>query len=231
MLENITVVFVEPKTAGNIGFMARAMKNFGLKKLILINPCKLSKEAYYHAVHAKDIIKNSKVYESLNKMLEKENINLLVGTSGVVAGDRNIERISVTPEYLAENIQKNTAILFGREDHGLYSHELRMCDLILTIPTSKEYPIMNVSHAAAVIFYELFKKMEDTCEIEKEIASYKEKELLKKEINEVVSKLDMPIHKKRNAIKVFKNIIGRSFLTKKEFHVLMGIFRSIKRNI
>ena len=54
----IYVVFVEPKTPGNIGFLARTMKNFGLSNLVLINPCQLEHEAYYQSMHAREIIYN-----------------------------------------------------------------------------------------------------------------------------------------------------------------------------
>ena len=58
----IYTVFVEPKTPGNIGFLARTMKNFELKKLALINPCELENSAYYQASHARDIVQNAKFY-------------------------------------------------------------------------------------------------------------------------------------------------------------------------
>ena len=61
----IYVVFVEPETPGNIGFLARTMKNFGLINLVLINPCKLENESYYQAMHARDVVSNLQTYDSL----------------------------------------------------------------------------------------------------------------------------------------------------------------------
>ena len=54
----IYVVFMEPETPGNIGFLARTMKNFGFGQLVLINPCELENEAYYQSMHAREIIYN-----------------------------------------------------------------------------------------------------------------------------------------------------------------------------
>ena len=54
--ENIYVVFVECESPGNVGFLARTMANFGLHKLILINPCTLKDEAYYQAMHARETV-------------------------------------------------------------------------------------------------------------------------------------------------------------------------------
>jgi tRNA C32,U32 (ribose-2'-O)-methylase TrmJ len=58
---NIYILFIEPESLGNIGFIARTMANFGLKNLVLINPPKLEKEAYYYAVHAKNIVEYAKI--------------------------------------------------------------------------------------------------------------------------------------------------------------------------
>ena len=70
--ENIYIVFVECETPGNIGFLARTMANFGLKNLILINPPKLTKEAYYQATHGKYIVENAKVYNTLDDFYQSQ---------------------------------------------------------------------------------------------------------------------------------------------------------------
>jgi len=79
----IYVVFAEPETPGNIGFLARTMKNFGLTKLILINPCSIENETWFQAMHAKDIIRERKTYSSLEEFRDSEGIDFLVGTTGV----------------------------------------------------------------------------------------------------------------------------------------------------
>ena len=66
----IYVVFVEPESPGNIGFLARTMKNFGLTNLVLINPCELKNESYFQAMHARDVVSNSVTYDSLRKFLK-----------------------------------------------------------------------------------------------------------------------------------------------------------------
>ena len=65
----IYVVFVEPESPGNIGFLARTMKNFGLTNLVLINPCELKNESYFQAMHARDVVSNSVTYDSLENFL------------------------------------------------------------------------------------------------------------------------------------------------------------------
>ncbi|MEM4196446.1 MAG: TrmJ/YjtD family RNA methyltransferase [Methanothermobacter sp.] len=152
---NIGVVFVEPETPGNVGFLARAMKNFGLQNLILINPCILEDEAYYQAMHARDLVEDAIIYQTLDEMIEKLEPDFLVGTTGVPGGSYNVDRIPLRPSQLASaiNPSSRTFILFGREGDGLSNRELGLCDMVVSIPTDREYPIMNITHAAAIFFY------------------------------------------------------------------------------
>ena len=92
----IYVVFVEPETPGNIGFLARTMKNFGLSDMVLINPCQLENESYYQAMHAREVVRNAKVYNSIPEFLEAEKIDFTVGTTGEAGGSYNLPRIAVT---------------------------------------------------------------------------------------------------------------------------------------
>ena len=226
-------VFVEPKTPGNIGFLARTMKNFGFKKLVLINPCKLEDSAYYQASHARDIVQDAKIYENLEDFVEEKQITTIVGTSGIAGGSYNIPRISITPEELGKNMQVdgNIAILFGREGEGLSNDELKLCDILVTIPASDEYPIMNISHAAAIIFYEIFKNKKNYPIEDMEIASFEDKKIITQLCNEIITKLDFPEHKKKQVDIVTKRVIGRAFIAGRESKLLRGILKRINSKI
>ncbi len=229
----IYIVFVEPESPGNIGFLARTMKNFGFSNLVLINPGKIENETYYHAMHARDVISECRTYNSLEEFASEEGIDFMVGTTGVAGGSYNIQRIAVTPEQLADsmNINGKLALIFGREGNGLSNHEIASCDLVVSIPTHESYPIMNVSHAASIILYELFKKekkypVEDLGE-----ASLMEKESLIFSMDEIINKLDYPNHKNKNASIVFRRLLGRSFISGREAHTLKGTLRRIKNRL
>ena len=226
-------VFVEPKTPGNIGFLARTMKNFGFKKLVLINPCKLEDSAYYQASHARDIVQDAKIYENLGDFVEEKQITTIVGTSGIAGGSYNIPRISITPEELGKNMQVdgNIAILFGREGEGLSNDELKLCDILVTIPASDEYPIMNISHAAAIIFYEIFKNKKNYPIEDMEIASFEDKKIITQLCNEIITKLDFPEHKKKQVDIVTKRVIGRAFIAGRESKLFRGILKRINSKI
>ena len=227
--ENIFVVFIECETSGNIGFLARAMANFGLRKLILINPCELEKEAYYQATHGKYIVENAKIYNSLEEFLNFEDIDFKVATTGTPGGSYNLDRIPLKAEELGKiiNFNSKTALIFGREGDGLSNEEIEMCDMTVSIPTDPTYPIMNISHAAGIIFYEIFKNHYNFPVEGLEEPTPIEKEHLFKDMEILISKLDIPEHKQKNGLKSFENIVNRSFITGREVHTLKGIFRRL----
>jgi len=226
----IYVVFVEPESEGNIGFLARTIKNFGLSKLVLINPCNIKHEAFYHAMHARDILKNREIYDSLQGFITDKLIDFAVGTTGKAGGSYNVPRIAVTPENLAQsmNVKGNIALIFGREGDGLTNQELSLCDVVVTIPTHESYPILNVSHAAAIILYELYKRENDYPVEGLEEASSQEKQDLIQCLWQIIENLDYPPHKKKTAYTVFRRILGRAFISGREAHTLKGIFRRIR---
>ena len=231
--ENIYIVFVECETPGNIGFLARTMANFGLKNLVLINPPTLTNDAYYQATHGKYIVENAKIYQTLDEFYQSQRIDFKVASTGMAGGSYNLSRIPVNPEELGKsmNVSNKIAILFGREGNGLTNNEIEDCDICVSIPTDPTYPIMNISHAAAIIFYELFKNKHDYGVEGLSEGSEFEKELVVRDMNDLIDSLDIPEHKKKNGKKTFNNIISRAFITGRETHTLKGILRRLKNKI
>ncbi len=229
----IYVVFVEPESPGNIGFLARTMKNFGLMNLVLINPCEIKNESYYQAMHARDIVSNCEIYDSLNKFLKYAEIDSTIGTTGSAGGSYNLSRIAVSPEQLADSINynRNIAIIFGREGNGLSNDEIALCDIIVSIPTHEIYPILNITHAAAIIFYELFKREKSYPVDTLKGATDREKESLIESMDNIILKLGYSEHKSQNALLVFRRIIGRAFISGRESHTLKGTLRRIDERI
>ena len=119
-------------------------------------------------------------------------------------GSYNISRIPIKPDRLAETMNYNDkiAILFGREGNGLTNNEIDMCDIIVSIPTDAGYPIMNISHAAAIILYEVFKNRNNFPVEGLEESTALEKEYLINDMEKLIDTLPIPDHKKRNGLKV-----------------------------
>ena len=159
---HLRVVLVQPLYEGNVGSVARAMKNFGFRDLVMVNPCRIEDFGLAMASHARDVLQMSKSFSSLGEAIE--GANLVVGTTGkrLDLAQHHLRlhlRVPcLTPAELAGKLQGmdgTVALLLGREDCGLNSDELALCDMLVSIPTSKDYPVMNLSHSAAVLFYEL----------------------------------------------------------------------------
>ena len=155
------VVLVEPHYAGNIGSVARLIKNFSIHELYLVNPraYHLSEEAFRWAVHAKDVLERAVVVKRLEDAIADASV--AVGTTAKYY-EKLVRRTPVEPREMAEilepywNSEEVAAIVFGREPSGLTNEELDLMDFNVTIPTSREYPALNLSHAVAIILYELY---------------------------------------------------------------------------
>jgi TrmH family RNA methyltransferase len=223
------VILVNPKYGGNVGAIARNMMNFGVDELRIVgNKEILNNEAYIRAVHAKNILNNAKFYDNLNDAIG--DIDFVVGTSGAVSGDRNLKRVPITPRELAEKhktLDGKLGVVFGREDDGLSNKELELCDLFVSIPTSEEYPIMNLSHAVSVILYELYlSSIESPYNVKMREASKLEKDILLNLFNDFVDNIKyIPEYRKELCKTIFKRIISRAFISGKEANTLMCVFK------
>jgi len=227
-MKNISVILVEPETAGNIGAVARVMANFDCKNLVLINPkCDhLSKEAVDRASHAKTILKKAKV----KPLSFLKSFHTLIATTSQLGRDYNIPRSPITPEQLNAIAPKKPkiALVFGRESHGLSNKEIDLCDFTLTIPTSKKYPVMNLSHSVNIILYELFKSSKTSVSSHIVFATKTEKTQLNKMVDSVLKRLKFTTATKLQTQKlIWKKILAKSFLTRRESYALMGFFRKL----
>lgn len=223
----IRVVLVEPLYEGNVGSIARSMKNFGYSDLALVNPPKLEGQARAFAMHALDILTSASVYSSISEAVEDSNI--IIATTGN-PGERveaHIRMPAYTPfemKKLLEGKRGKVSILFGREDKGLSNEELKHCDMIMSIPTSPQYPSMNLSHAAAVVLYEL----NDLKGGNMRLAERFDLILMYDHIQELLDNIDYPAHKKGKTMLMIQRILGRARLTSREVQTIRGFIRRIQ---
>ncbi len=150
------VVLVEPRNEGNVGAVARVMKNFGVEDLVLVKPCPLGPEARKRAMHGAPILEKSTSVADFNEAVRE--VDLIVGTSGIeTSSEKKFARIAISSADLGTRMAASSArvaLVFGREDFGLFAEDVEKCDLLVTIPASSEYPILNISHAAAIVLCE-----------------------------------------------------------------------------
>jgi len=222
----ITVIFLGAENEGNIGSLARVMKNFGLAKLILVSPkVRIGKDAIKAAMHAQDVLRSAKIVEKFEDVIK--NVDFVVGTTARLGWNYNVLRTPVYPDQLSrlKEVKGKVAIVFGRESSGLTNEELNKCDIVLTIPANPEYPTLNITHAAAIIFYEIFKMFKKSQAERYRCASRIEKEKILEIFHELLREIGYPQEKTQIAFRIFRNIIGRSFISGREAHTLMGVFR------
>lgn len=223
----LRVVLVEPIYEGNVGSVARAMKNFGFADLVLVRPCKIEDFGLAMASHAKDIIEGAKVVAAIEDAVA--GANLVVGSTGVRghSTNRHLRVPSLSPAELAERLQGTTgvvALLLGKEDDGLSREELVACDIVTSIPTSSEYPIMNLSHAAAILFYEL-SQVEPG---EVELARPENLAHLLDHFRAAMTESEYHQHKIEKTMLMLKRIFGRARLTDREVQTLHGVVRNLR---
>jgi len=151
----ISIILVEPQMGENIGAAARAMKNFGLRDLRIVNPRDgwPNDKACSMSVGAIDLIENAKIFSSLEEA--SSDLSFLYATTGI---PRNMNKDYVISRNLAQDIPSSCAIgiMFGRENWGLNNAEIAMANKILLIDTDKNFSSLNIAHAVAIICYELF---------------------------------------------------------------------------
>jgi len=156
--KNISIVLYKPKYAGNIGSVARAAKNMGISNIIVVGKADYDREEMQQrSTHlAADVLDSIQYFESIEEALGS--FNYIVGTTARLGKARGP---FIAPRTVARDIadisQKNkVALLFGPEDTGLANEELRLCHAVVTIPTSREFTSLNLSHAVMILCYEIF---------------------------------------------------------------------------
>jgi tRNA/rRNA methyltransferase len=156
--KNISIVLYKPKYAGNIGSVARAAKNMGISNIVVVGKEAFDREAMQQrSTHlASDVLDQIQYSESIAEALGS--FHYIVGTTARLGKARGP---FIAPRAVARDIadisQKNkVALLFGPEDTGLANEELHLCHAVVTIPTSREFTSLNLSHAVMILCYEIF---------------------------------------------------------------------------
>lgn len=152
----IRIVLVRTSHPGNIGAVARSMKNMGLRELVLVSPKRFpDAEATARASGADDILARARVCEGLAEAVA--DCGLVIGASG---RPRALDRPPVPPSEAAamavlEARERPVAFIFGTEHSGLSNEELDLCHRRLAIPVDADFPSLNLAAAVMIAAYEL----------------------------------------------------------------------------
>jgi len=232
-LSNIYFILVRPQIGENIGSVARAIKNFNIKHLRIVNPrCNWpNQKAYATSVGAKDILKSVKIYNSVEKSIG--DLDIIFASSSRI---RKVNKQIISVNNLKKKIKKNrkVGILFGPEASGLSNNEISCADFLVKIPSNEKFSSLNLSHSAIIFCFELYqhfaiKKKEYKSAYKSSIAK---KSDVNKFLNFIIKGLDkrgflQPKHKRQSMIRNINNIFQRTNLSEQEIRILLGIFSTL----
>jgi TrmH family RNA methyltransferase len=233
---NLRVILVEPEHEGNIGAVARLVKNFGFSALYLLRPqVELGSIAKVYAVHADEVIDNAVVVDRLDEALR--DVSHVIGTTSITAGrGNNLTRAAITLDELVHGealsrVEGPVALLLGRESRGLSNDELARCDVVVTIPTSPRYKALNLASAAAILLY----AMRRSRTLHRRGSVRAAEKVLRDRLLQLFGQLvQASLGSDRRAAlarRAFRNVVSRAFISRREATLLIGVFRRAHRRL
>lgn len=231
---SIRIVLVDPAHPGNIGAVARAMKNMGLSELHLVRPRYFpNSEATARSSGAEDVLNAACVHERFEDAIAE--CGLVVGTS---ARSRHLSLDLLEPRECAEQIARvartnAVAVVFGSERVGLTNVELARCNLLVTIPTHSEYSSLNLAMAVQVLAYELWLQLRPEAPaqpaLEVPLASAAEMTRLYQHIEQVLDYIDFRDRTGGgNLMARIRRLFNRARLDQNEMNILRGILTAVQ---
>ncbi len=232
-LDSVAIILVRPKFPENIGSAARAMKNMGLSRLVVVNGSSpLHVNAYKLASGAEDILERAEEYFTLREAISE--MGCVVGTTSRGGKGRCPD---LTPEALAKKLvslsQKNLiGMAFGSEKEGLTNEELSLCHLCARIPSAESFPSLNVAQAVMVVSYELFRTWLEIPKKEIRLAKTEQLERMFEHMERTLIRagfLDAD-HPKR-IMRALRRLFGRSQMDEREVQILHGIWSRMDHHL
>lgn len=234
LISNVAIVLVEPREAGNMGSVARAMNNMGLKDLVLVRPRPhLVPQSYRMALNGAPILERAAICDDVSCAVA--DFDFVVGTT---RRSRSVRRVTVSPREGAAEIApllrtNRCAVLFGREDRGLTNEEVELCQRLVTIPTSPGAESLNLAQAVLVTAYEVFlAAAEETGRTgdgrSRKLASSSELEGLYGHMEEALLAIGyLDANNPKHMMRVIREVFARAGLDAREVSALRGIFRQL----
>ena len=231
MLSNLRIVMVRPRGSGNIGSIARAMKNMGAAELAIVGSARTkSFWARAMAVHGRDILSEARCYATIREAIA--DCTLVVGTtcrSGLYRKHSQAPR-DVAPKIVAAARTGKVALIFGPEDHGLSNKDLEPCQLLITIPSHPDYQSLNVAQAAVICLYEIYvASLQPSLSSPIQRASAEAVERLFDRMRTTLLKIGfLDSENPEHMLLAFRRILGRAGLEDTDVRIFTGLFRQIE---
>jgi len=230
VFDRVRFVLVHPRSGGNVGSAARAIKNLGFSRLALVAPScdPLGREARMMAVDARDVLERAEKHRDLDEALAGS--GTVVGTSRRLGRHRRPHwRLDEIAERLAGlALAGELAVLFGREDRGLTDAELDRCTHLVYLPASEIYPSFNLAQAVLLVAYELRMATleEPLAEPLGPPAGHGAREAMYHHLERALLAIGFLGRDTREVImRRFRRVFGRAVLTPDEVKMLRGVAR------
>ena len=234
LFNNILFILHQPQLSENIGACARALKNFNFKNLIIVNPKPIfpNDKILATSVGAKDVIRKSKVYQSLESAVKK--VDYVIATSTRFR-NKNIKHIKLA-DLKKIDFRKKIGFLFGSEASGLSNKEISYANYTMQIPTNPDFKSLNLSHSVIIIAHALANiiKLKTSKYSKSKKISLANKNDIQALTNLCVSKLEekkffKPLEKRPIMLENLRSIFSKMELSKKETRILSSVFASLAK--
>jgi TrmH family RNA methyltransferase len=231
----IRIVLVEPSHPGNIGAVARAMKNMALRELVLVKPKQFPHpEATARASGADDLLAQARVVESVAEALE--DCGFVAATTSRDR-DQNFRVMDVrdaAQRIAAESKSAPTAVLFGAERTGLLNEHLEAAHAIIRIPANPEYLSLNIAMAVQLVAYELFRAVAEVVVPDPRtapLASPAEMERLYAHLAQVMEEVEFRDRTQSGTHLMgrIRRFLQRAELDENEANILRGFLTSVQK--
>jgi len=225
----LRIILVEPQHPGNVGAVARVMANFGIDDLALVNGCEINDDGFARSKSGRPILEKLKRFDTMEETLA--DCDIAIATSGIKPkGDKRWFRAPKNVKEINKIIEgrEKPALVFGRENYGLYKEELALCETTITVPTNQDYPILNLSHAVGIVLYEINRKVKIKGPKRRKAVSQEEFERLLERIMNMLEDSSYPKRKLARSKTTLRRLISRGNPDEGEYENLMGIFKAIK---
>jgi TrmH family RNA methyltransferase len=235
-LDNLRVLLVAARNPLNIGAAARAMSNFGVRRLRVVNPYEVAFQEARSAVGAKGLLAKAEQYENVAEAVA--DCTLVVGTTAAARRElqHRLLRLDEGVKAIKRQLKSGpVALLFGSERFGLSNEEMSHCHWMMRIPTREEHGSMNLGQAVAVCLYELVRGRKTTTATSKAGPAQKEKtaaksveiERLTNLLFAVLSTSEFIQPRAVAAEEKLRRLVRRMKLNSNDAEVLLGMLRQV----
>ena len=224
--DSISVILVRTRNPGNVGSIARIMKNMGFRSLKLVAAeMPEDQECQMMAGRAFDLVEGARRFSSLSDAASGEHV-LFATTSG---RDRRERRETIGPREAARlileySVKNRVGLVFGPERSGLTDGQLARCQFRVSIPSNPEYPVLNISKAAAILLYEIAQLSPPHLRERREQVSIAERERFYEDLRKVLIAIGfLSLSNPDHVMNAIRGILDQPDLTQRDLRILRGI--------